>query len=261
MEKNPIRYTNAETGSTMVVPAADVRRFVVKSNEYLLALNDIFGGVKLDLFLRLDQRNLSGFIGEVFVRFFAAEAKGLVVNPHPDGRPDLIDVSSRESLDYFKENCFSRCADGSVEPNKELLTPFRYGGVEVKATIGDRVSGYRERLRSERGLNDFAVRVPRVNYIRSINFWGHHSDCRNLIGLYYDYRGELGGVPQIMAVMHAELIPSEDWHKVSIGTPGSKKTSNTSLNSRGVSKLLNNPIIVPNDSAYQERLRRIGLRN
>ena len=77
--------------------------------------------------------------------------------------------------------------------------------------------------------------------------------------LYYDYCVELEGTPQIMAVMQSELIPKIDWSPVSVGKIGSKKTSNTSLNSSGIQKILSRPIVVKNEIKYIEKLRNVGL--
>jgi hypothetical protein len=63
-----------------------------------------------------------------------------------------------------------------------------------------------------------------------------------------------------MAVMHAELVPSKDWSKVSIGKAGSKKTSNTSLSSSGIEKIFANPIVVRDQRVYLDKLREIGLK-
>jgi len=241
------------------VPASDVISIVAKANNYLLALKNLFKELDFNIYKTLGQRNLSGFIGEVFSRVFARELRGFMVNPHADGRPDLLDVSTDVALQYYRNECFTRSKDGSTAPNKSLLAPFRYGGIEVKASIGNPSSDYRALLREHEGLNSFSVGMPRVKYLSSITYWGHHPDCDNLLGLYYDYYQELDGTPQIAAVMHAELDPSKDWSKVSIGKPGSKKTSNTSLSSSGVGKILRNPVVVRNDPVYLEKLRGVGL--
>jgi hypothetical protein len=78
--------------------------------------------------------------------------------------------------------------------------------------------------------------------------------------LYYDYSTELKGTPQIMAVLHSELNPLVDWSTVSIGKIDSKKTSNTSLNASGRAKIMNNPVVVRNNSQYIEKLRQIGVK-
>ena len=258
-EKKPISYTGKKTGKKVIIPPADVIKIVVRANSYLHTLNDLFRELNFGIYTTLGQRNLSGFTGEVFARIFAVEIDGFVTNPHADGRPDLLDVSSTEALEHFRLKCFDHSDDGALAPNKSYLAPFKYGGIEVKSTIGNPVSNYRARLQKELGLNEFFVGLPRVNYLNSITFWGHHTSCENLIGLYYDYCDELRGTPQIMAVMHAELVPAEDWSKVSIGKAGSKKTSNTSLSLSGCEKIMKNPVVVRNHPVYLSKLRQIGL--
>jgi len=260
LEKKPICYTGKETGKKIIVSPADIIKIVINANTYLHALSDLFMELNFPIYTTLGQRNLSGFIGEVFSRVFVVEVDGFVTNPHADGRPDLLDVSSQDALEYFRSKCFDNSDNSRQAPSKACLTPFKYGGIEVKATIGNPVANYRTRLKKELGQPEFFVGLPRVNYLSSITYWGHHTSCENLIGLYYDYCEELDGVPQIMAVMHAELVPSKDWSKVSIGKAGSKKTSNTSLSSSGIEKIMKNPVAVRNHTVYLSKLRQIGLK-
>jgi len=260
LEKEPISYTGKETGKKIIISPADVIKIVIRANSYLHTLDDLFSELNFGIYRTLGQRNLSGFIGEVFASFFALEIDGFVTNPHADGRPDLLDVSSKEALEHFRLKCFDQSDDGVLTPNRSYLAPFKYGGIESKSTIGNPVSNYRARLQRELGKSEFFVGLPRVNYLNSITFWGHHTGCENLIGLYYDYCDELGGTPQIMAVMHAELVPAEDWSKVSIGKTGSKKTSNTSLSLSGREKILKNPVVVRKHPVYLSKLRQIGLK-
>ena len=251
---------NKKTGKKLIISPADVIKIVIKANRYLHALNDLFRELNFTIYKTLGQRNISGFIGEVFVRVFSVEINGFVTNPHADGRPDLLDISSKEAFEHFRLKCFSQSDDGVPAPNRSYLAPFKYGGIEVKATIGNPVSNYRIRLRRKLGKHAFSVGLPRINYLSSITYWGHHRSCENLVGLYYDYCEELGGVPQIMAVMHAELVPAEDWSRVSIGKAGSKKTSNTSLSLSGRRKIMRNPVVVRNHPVYLHKLRQIGLK-
>ncbi len=259
LSKNPIGFLNKATGRKVTILAADVIDIVDKSNNYLRALKELCTKLDFDIYSGLGQRNLSGFVGEVFSKVFVAVAKNFVNNPHPDGRPDLLDLSTNEAFDYYNAECFSRSSYGSRIPKKALLAPFKYGGLEVKASIGIPISEYRTRLKEERGLSEFSVGIPRVSYLHSLGYWGHHTGCENMVGLYYDYLSELNGVPQILAVMYSELIPSKDWSKVSVGRAGSKKTSNTSLNSYGIEKLMKNPVVIRNNPTYLQALGRIGL--
>jgi hypothetical protein len=130
--------------------------------------------------------------------------------------------------------------------------------MEVKATIGNPINGYKHQL-SKLGISEFYVGMPRIDYLSTITYWGHHTSCENLIGLFYDYYKELNGVPQILVVMQSELIPAVDWNKVSIGKIEPKKTSNTSLSPSGCEKLFKNPIVVINNIKYITKLRESGL--
>jgi hypothetical protein len=49
---------------------------------------------------------VSGFVGEVFSHFFALVNKRFVVNPHADGRPDLIDIVSEPAAEYYSRDAF-----------------------------------------------------------------------------------------------------------------------------------------------------------
>ena len=219
----------------------------------------MFHELDFDVFEGLGQRNLSGFIGEVFVHSFAKLTPDYASNPHADGRPDLLDLSSQVSRDYLSQQCFTKTEEGQTMPVRHLLAPYRYGGLEVKCSIGSPIAQYKKALEKDLGKTNFEIGLPRINYLNTITYWGHHVDCENLLGLYYDYYDPADGVPQILAVMHSELVGEEDWTKVSVVNAGSKKTSNTSLNSAGKIKMFNGVVAVIEDNRYLENLSRIGL--
>jgi len=256
---NPIVYRNDLTNREITIPGESVLTAVVNTNLYLHQLSLLFQELDFPIYGTLGQRNISGFIGEVFSRTFVSQVPGYLNNPHADGRPDLIDVSSPEAHAHFHEECIFLGTCGSKSHKKQLLTPFRFGGMEVKSTIGSNSSEYKQRLKAELRIDEFQVGIPRINYLSTITYWGHHTSCENLLALYYDYCSSLNGTPQVMAVMHASLDSNVDWHKVSTGKTGSKKTSNTSLTLSGKSKLLNNPIVVCKNPLYLERLSAIGM--
>jgi hypothetical protein len=106
----------------------------------------------------------------------------------------------------------------------------------------------------------FEVGMPRVGGLRSITYWAHHTHSENLIGLYYDFVEARRGMPQVLAVMHAELDCKVDWRRVSVGKAGSKKTSNTCLTSCGRAKLQGGVVTIVNDARYQDALRGCGLK-
>jgi hypothetical protein len=257
--KKPITYHPNTGTDVIVIEAKQFVEIVISANQYLAALKRLTTALGFDLYDELEQRNVSGFVGEVFSRFFSRGIEVFKFNPHADGRPDLLDVSTAEAMRHLENQCHRRTRSGDLMPLRQLLAPFKYGGIEVKATIGTPVARYKQQLKDSIGTNNFRVGMSRLEYLDSITFWGHHKDCSSLLGLYYDFCSELQGAPQVMAAMYSELDTATDWYEVSIGKAGSKKTSNTSLGPRGRAKLNAGVVVVTTRPRYIERLRASGL--
>ncbi|PCH93857.1 MAG: hypothetical protein COB83_13040 [Gammaproteobacteria bacterium] len=230
---------------------------VVDTNKYIQELYKLFDEIEFDIFDVLGQRNLSGVVGEIFSRFYCLAFSDFVLNPHPDGRPDILNITVPEVKNYFDDFCFE-INQGKKTPVKSNLSPFKYKGIEVKCTIGDKVSNYKKKLKESTGLDSLEIGTPRVNYLSSMQFWAHHKHSNSLLGLYYDYYENSECLPQILAVFYSELV-ADDWYDVSVGKPGSKKTSNTSLRPEGKKKLFDGTIISINNETYIEKFRKVGL--
>jgi hypothetical protein len=253
-----IVFHSGKSGVGRTVTATDIAKVVVASNQFLKGLADMFKELDIQFFNLLDQRNLSGFIGEVFSHHFGKIVGGFAANPHPDGRPDILDVSTPESLAAYKAGL--RGERGQQVAIRSHFNPFPFGGLEVKCTIGSPSAKDKRNLKEAHGLDNFPVGFPRIAYISKLTYWAHHTSCSNLIGLYYDYCAGLNNIPQIMAVMHAEFGEQESWHALSVGKEGSKKTSNTSLTPAALEKLLAGLVVLSKDMSYREVLQRIGVR-
>tara|TARA_B110000879_G_scaffold9466_1_gene12206 strand:- start:3086 stop:3886 length:801 start_codon:yes stop_codon:yes gene_type:complete len=249
-----IKFISKLSGKSEKVEVALVAEVTRQSNMYLANLNIMFSELGFDIYEILGQRNLSGFVGEVFVRSFSRIVDGFRNNPHADGRPDLLDISANVAETFLKNECFN--ADGM--PVRSFLAPFKYGGIEVKCTIGTPVHDHKKKLQELHGVKNFEIGMPRINFLKSLTYWGHHTSCENLLGVYYDYVAEHEGVPQIMMIMHSELEVETDWNAVSIGKKGSKKTSNTSLTKPARDKLLNKIVVIANSKVYIDRISGIG---
>ena len=81
-------------------------------------------GFDVDISAILGMRNLSAFVGEVFVVSLEKESNGLLKkNPHQDGYPDLLlmDELGQTLWNKHENNIFS----------KEPFSPFDTGGIEV----------------------------------------------------------------------------------------------------------------------------------
>ena len=230
----------------------------VAANSFIIDLGAVAHSLNVELWRLLNQRNLSGFIGTIAVRAVASSVACLEANPHPDGQPDLVYVGSAAADKYFRQECFLDSKAGGRIAQKARLCPYRYGGLEVKSTIGDNVTPYASRLRAATGKDKFDIGVSRVSCIRSLTYWAHHRASMSLLGLYYDYYAAAEGQPQILAAFLAQL-DEDDWGVLSTGKPSKKKTSNTGLTARGREKVAQSCIAVIRDAEYVEGLRRCGV--
>lgn len=238
------------------ISAAEIINAANSTNVYLIKLNSVFSEMGFNLFAILGQRNISGVIGEIFSHFLAAGNDMLVNNPHPDGRPDVLCVPNKKVGEYL-ESCFTLIG-GKRIPLKTKLAPFEFGGLEVKCTIGDPIPGYKEKLQKDHHINDFSIGFSRIEYLSNLNWWAHHTKSSRMLGLYYDYSKNHGGVPQLMAGFFGEL-GAENWTKVSTGNIDHKKTSNTSLNSVGKAIMKSHPVFVVDNDYYIGALKNIGV--
>jgi hypothetical protein len=259
LEISPIKYHSAASGAVEEIAAREVVDALVETNRFLESISKDFRVLGFDLYQELQQRNLSGFVGEVFTRFFAHSSRRFVKNPHADGRPDLLDVVREPAAEWLTKRCHLDDGRGNRVPDRSNLAPFKYGGLEIKASIGSPRANHKVTLRASGAESSFQIGMPRVTYLGTITYWAHHVYCDNLVGLYYDFYAPRGGVPQVLAVMHAELDAAEDWAEISVGKPGSKKTSNTSLTASGRAKMFGGVVAVIKDETYRQALKRCGL--
>lgn len=227
------------------------------TNLYINELVELFGSLNFDLFEVLGQRNLSGVIGEIFSRFFCQHYKNFVVNPHPDGRPDILNLNKKEALKHYQNNCFINMS-GKLIPKKSELAPFKFSGIEVKCTVGSPTATYKKDLLADTGKRNFELGMSRIKYLSGFNFWAHHRHSTNMICLYYDYFQSAKYRPQILGLFYVNL-DKEDWHVVSLGSDSGKKTSNTSLNTKGLNKLYNGLITIVNNQDYIEKFKQLGI--
>ena len=214
------------------------------TDEFLGQAPSLFGLSSQDFYSILNQRNLSGLVGEIFKHALSRVVPDLTPNPHPDGRPDLLDLRMKAVASYFKEECFDPV---NSAPLRSFLAPFKFGGIELKATIGD-----------VPGASSLEIGQSRAHLVKNINYWAHHRHACNLLGLYYDFDEAMDGLPQVRAIFYASLA-EDHWARVSTGKPGKKKTSNTSLLKDG-REVVKRGIVAYEDAAqYVAMLTRIGV--
>jgi hypothetical protein len=186
----------------------------------------------------LGMRNLSAFVGAAFARELQDASKGLLLlNPHQDGYPDLLllDEIGKREFDKVKSRIHA----------KEPFSPFPTGGIEIKATVGDVPS---EKQLAAKGLGKPQIGDTRVHLISGISWKAHHRETNNLLAIIWDFKD---AIPAIMIVSYSSNLDEADWGKIVQPREGGGRTTSVSIMSKaGVAKLLNNALLVVDDSRY-----------
>jgi hypothetical protein len=160
--------------------------------------------------------NLSSFVGELFGSYLLKESKGLFIkNPHQDGYPDML------LLDNFGKPLWESLASRSRE--KTPFSPFRTGGIEVKATVGS-VPTPKELAKI--GLKKPDIGDQRISLLRSYDWKAHHRDTNNLIGILWDF---IEGAPSIVAVFYSNELNTEHWGAIIHPREGGGRTTSVSI--------------------------------
>ncbi len=191
-----------------------------------------------ELFEILGMRNLSAFVGEVFVRSLAEASRGrLMKNPHQDGYPDLLIMTEEGESLWNKQK--------SNNQAKSPFSGFETGGVEVKATCG---SVPDPTFFVKRGIRKPDIGDERIMFTRGYDWKAHHRETTNLIGLYWDF---IDKKPIICAVFFGEDLDENDWGKIVQPKEGGGRTTSVSIMTRrGIFKMYQNWLAVIDDTRY-----------
>lgn len=225
---------NGEFDSKLIHPA------VSSANEVLLEISEF----EVDLFQILGMRNLSALVGEVFANEMAKTPGGQFIrNPHQDGYPDLL------LMDSHGKGIFDSM--GKHLRDKAPFSPFKSGGVEVKATVGSIPSA---KDMEKKSLQKLGIGEQRIEFLKGYDWKAHHRETNNLLGLIWDF---ISGVPNIVAVFYSsELIP-EDWRKVQQPKDGGGRTTSVSvIKAQGRKKMYAGWQCVLDDPRYVDFLNR-----
>lgn len=229
---------NADRDAVFDVDLLEVA--VARTNQVMLDISDY----DINISEILGMRNLSAFVGEVFARSVARMSGGYFVsNPHQDGYPDLL-LMDEVGLDEF----------GRLRNNlrdKLPFSPFRTGGVEVKATCGSVPS---PAVLARRGLEKPEIGDQRISLMTGYDWKAHHRDTNNLLGLLWDF---VGGIPVIAAVFYSSDLTEEDWGAIVQPRAGGGRTTSVSIMNRsGIRKMYEGCLCVLKDERYVSFLNR-----
>jgi hypothetical protein len=205
---------------------------------------DILKANAPDLFGILGMRNLSAFVGEMFVSAIVKSANGkLVKNPHQDGYPDLL-LMTEEGKSLWEK----------LEKNSQDKSPFsrfETGGIEVKSTVG---SVPTPEVFRKRGLRKPEIGDERIGFTTSYDWKAHHRETNNLIGIYWDFVNQK---PVICGLFYSGSLIEDDWGRIIQPRKGGGRTTSVSIMARtGVYKMYEGWIAIINDSRYADFFNR-----
>ncbi len=211
-----------------------LRTALQMTNQKMDALNESIP----ELFEILGMRNLSAFIGEVFVHSLVKASNGyLLKNPHQDGYPDLL-IMTKEG-----QSLWNSLKNNSQDKNP--FSPFKTGGIEIKATCGSVPSPDYFRRKGQRKPD---IGQERINHITGYDWKAHHRGTNNLIGIYWDFTNEK---PTICGLFFCGNLSEKDWGKIVQPKDGGGRTTSVSIMTReGVFKMYSNWIAVASDKRY-----------
>lgn len=225
---------NVVLGATEIISNDDVIAAIQFCNHALRMLDAQTKQFDINIFEALGMRNLSGIVGEYFaksIQRFSHDA--LHSNLHQDGYPDLLLTLTSEQKEYF--STLYTVSNGKKYPkDKALFSPYKYGGLEVKATCGSTPPA------SKRAKP--LIGEQRISLVNSFDWKAHHRETNNLLGIFWDFIDE---VPTIVACFYRNDLVMDDWGKiVQPKEDGGRTTSVSIMASSGIKKMCNGWIAV-----------------
>lgn len=230
-----IKYEGTEILTTQQV--VDAMNF---ANDALLKLNETTQEFDINIFETLGMRNLSGMVGEYFAKSITKLSDGkLQSNLHQDGYPDLILTDTVEKSQYFSTLFTVR--NGKKYPiSKEAFSPYRYGGIEIKATCGSTPPA----SKTPKPL----VGEQRASLINSFDWKAHHRTTNHLLAILWDF---IDGNPTIVASFYQDNLNIEDWGKIIQPHDGGGRTTSVSIMQKsGIKKMCDGWVAVLDDPLY-----------
>lgn len=228
----------------LVLTPQEVVEAINYANEALLKLNLSTQEFDINIFETLGMRNLSGLVGEYFARSIMKLSGGkLQSNLHQDGYPDLCLTDTKIKEQYFS-SLYTEENGRKYPISKEVFSPYKYGGIEIKATCGSTPSA------SE--VPKPLVGEQRVSLINSFDWKAHHRETNHLLAILWDF---INGNPIIVAAFYQDELRIEDWGNiVKPKNDGGRTTSVSIMNAKGIKKMCNGWVAVLDDVAYLDLL-------
>lgn len=217
---------------------------IIFCNDAIRTLDEQTKKFDINIFEVLGMRNLSGMVGEYFAKSVERFSDGkLRSNLHQDGYPDLLRTNTVERLSYYR-SLYTEIAGKKYPRDKSLFSPFKYGGVEVKATCGSTPSA----SVTPKPL----IGEQRIDKLTAFDWKAHHRETNNLLSIFWDFIDE---VPVVAACFYRNDLTTNDWGKiVQPKTDGGRTTSVSIMTSAGVKKMCEGWIAVIDSEPYIQAL-------
>lgn len=228
----------------VVLTTQEVVDAINYANNALLKLNEVTQEFDINIFETLGMRNLSGMVGEYFARSIMRLSNGrLQSNLHQDGYPDLLLTDTQEKKDYFKT--LYTIENGKKYPiSKEVFSPYKYGGIEIKATCGSTPPANL--------VPKPLVGEQRVALVNSFDWKAHHRTTNHLLAILWDF---INGNPTIVACFFQDNLKIEDWGRIVQPDEGGGRTTSVSIMQKsGIKKMCEGWIAVLDNPQYIELL-------
>lgn len=231
-------------GGERLISNADLLQAINFCNNAIRTLDEQTKQFDINIFEVLGMRNLSGMVGEYFAKSVERFSDGnLRSNLHQDGYPDLLLTNTQESRLYY-QSLFTEVGGKKYPKDKSLFSPFKYGGVEIKATCGSTPPAS---VRPKPLIGE-----QRIDGLTSFDWKTHHRETNNLLSIFWDFIDEL---PTVAACFYRNDLTIADWGKiVQPKTNGGRTTSVSIMTSAGVRKMCAGWIAVIDSDPYIKAL-------
>lgn len=236
-DKNAVTIDGEE-----IISNDDLLKAINFCNTAIRTLDEQTQQFDINIFQVLGMRNLSGMVGEYFgksVQRFSHDS--LQSNLHQDGYPDLLLTNSIERLKYY-QTLYTELKGKKYPKDKALFSPFKYGGVEVKATCGSTPAAS--------VMPKPLIGEQRISKVTSFDWKAHHRETNNLLSIFWDFIDE---IPTVAGCFYRNDLTIDDWGKiVQPKTDGGRTTSVSIMTSNGVKKMCHGWLAVIDIPAYKE---------
>lgn len=240
----------------LILNPINVRKCIIEANLVLERIHDLSLIYGVEIFELLGLRNLSAFVGQVMVKVFKRNHDDILIeNPNQDGYPDLCALTP-EGVKYIRERASN--PDGSIRADKELWSPYPYGGLEIKATCGNTPPASQ--------MPKPLIGESRYPTLVSAEWKAHHQETKVLLGIFWDF---VDGLATILGSFFRNDLDTrigkenKDWGSIIHPREGGGRTTSVSImkkgrsDSEGVRKMGRGWVVLPRDEKILKSMTKV----